>query len=84
MRRRGVCKLQKGFVLEKIFPFYHDDDGISIHDYPEANRLLGNETDQGYPPDCPLVFPPGHDMTNGDNNLILRSPYIIKVLVFFF
>ena len=84
MRRQGVCKLQKGFVLEKIFPFYHNDDGISIHDYPEANRLLGNETDQGYPPDCPLVFPPGHDMTNGDNNLILWSPYIIKVFVFFF
>jgi len=79
VRHQGICKLQKGFVLEKIFPFYHNDDGISIHSYPEANKLPGNETDQGYPPNCPLVFPPGHDMTNGNNNLILRSPYIIKV-----
>lgn len=84
MRRRGVCKLQMGFVLEKIFPFYRHDDGIPIYTYPEANKLLGNETDQGYPPNCPLVFPPDHDMTNGDNNLILRSPYIIKVFFFFF
>ena len=84
MRRRGVCKLQMGFVLEKIFPFYRHDDGIPIYTYPKANKLLGNETDQGYPPNCPLVFPPDHDMTNGDNNLILQSPYIIKVFFFFF